>query len=1789
MSERSERSSIGVRVRPNAHNFIRDLQTDLKSKRFTFWVDVRAKTTPATRDVREWARTQLQAIHASVPVTANTGKASRDMAEWRRRQAGISTKIPISADLTPANREIEVWRRTAGRDLEIRVKADVRDRGVESMRRNLEKAAKVQVTTDASKVRQEVKAELDQPGLFDIEIDASTKRAKAKMREFFADVDGKQLEFDLDIKTAKAETKVQAVDKSLGAKTISQQLDIDTKKARLDLLLLRAEEKRRKLTIDVEVKASKARQAERLLKDLQKSFGNVSIIRSLDLGPFNLGRPTGLIGTLTTLTALAGVVPAVVTAVSALSNGLISLGAAASLLPGLLGGIVATFATAAVGFNGFGGAMSAMFDVWNEGSDKMQSQAKGVASAQTNLRNSLIDEKRAQEDVGKARRDATRDLRDQNNELRSGVLNEAQAILDLQKARDRLAKGGFDNNTDRLQAVLDERKAQQNLIDVREKNNRTQADANEASAKGVEGSDKVRDALEQQARATQAVAAATQAVSDARAQGATSAFSDALAKLSPNARAAIMAISGLKGEINDFQMSIQDVIFQGVAPAIQDGFEKILPVLQPGMTAIAQGMNRNILQVFDTLTSPSGQSIIERILGGTAEAQNALTKVIDPLVRGVGTLVAAGAEHLPQVVDLVGRLADRFADFIEEADRSGDLDAFLDRGVKALSDMADIGINLVQIINDLSTAFGGDFLEDIKKITEEWHKGLASPEGQAKVKKFIQDASDLWETWRPLLEDIPGILDSVGKAAKTILDIVVPPLNILTEIAERFPGLTQALVGAFLGARVLTSVFSTVSGAFRILGGLVDKLLRGAGLLSKLPGFPGGPNVLTGPGTTPPLVAGGGGASVLGGVAAGIAIPLTAGLTMAALTPQDNSVDPGDAQKQIDDLNKGLPAGVPKYGTLEAGQFIKGSAAGGNDAGKWLDEVPIGGGGELRRAKRYAWLMSQPNVLDILNGTTKFEPPPGFMSGGFTNWGKERGNLAVLHGKEYIQPADTTAYYGVGAMQAIHEKRIPREFLQGFSEGGWFDPRDPKNQNPAGAILPNLGAHAAAGASSALNNVGSTLNGALSGGDTGTPGEAALAPFGSTGPLPGPAAGPGAPVDSAGNGSIPTINLFGIDVPLGGNPVGWPGGSPPPGLGGGPAGPNGEAPFDIRNYGIGPGPAGSTPGDWMTWTANFAADTLLKFGSALTEGALGMFGLEGLMNNPYIGFGKALGGHFASAASGNGVQDSGAGQSNADIASLLNTYDNMPLNPGGSAAPGSLPAPFDPTTGSALQPTTGGNGGLQINTLRGKAAIQARFPWAANVGGVRADALKWHPLGLALDVMTDPGHGNNDPPSPEGLAKGNQLYAWLMANKQALGIDYLMWQQKDHYNHIHVNFAPSGYPNGGGPIAAPTGLTNVPGGTNGWMSPKSASPGTSMSTEEAQDHAARSAWSAMSPQARANAIARGDYKSDGTPIPRAARPSATPAQPPSSKGWGPPSSADNPLKALFPGKVYDHGGWLGTGATTVVNNTGHPELLIPHDKLRSFAAGGLYLPQGAVPPIKPRPPLPPRGPDARKIAPRPVTPSAPSGPSRGPSRGTMPIPTPSAGPPVPGPSTPVAPPATQAPVPATQAPWTPTQQRQTSAGPGTDSFMHVHPALQKGIASTASVLGNIAATAAQVGMMALGGMGGGGGGGGLGAGALGGGMSSFIQGLFQQGGKIATNIANVGSSFLVGNITGGTTENAYGVTQMPSPPSGGTKIYDDSTTIGSIQTADLDEYYRRENIRQAQRAQGRLGSWGVRA
>ena len=89
----------------------------------------------------------------------------------------------------------------------------------------------------------------------------------------------------------------------------------------------------------------------------------------------------------------------------------------------------------------------------------------------------------------------------------------------------------------------------------------------------------------------------------------------------------------------------------------------------------------------------------------------------------------------------------------------------------------------------------------------------------------------------------------------------------------------------------------------------------------------------------------------------------------------------------------------------------------------------------------------------------------------------------------------------------------------------------------------------------------------------------------------------------------------------------------------------------------------------------------------------------------------------------------------------------------------------------ALPPGVAPEGGLQVNTIWAARALSALFPEITTIGGYRQDPLKWHPNGLAIDVMIPNYH------SDEGIELGNQIAGYALANAERWGVLHVIWRQ----------------------------------------------------------------------------------------------------------------------------------------------------------------------------------------------------------------------------------------------------------------------------------------------------------------------------------------------------------------------------------------------------------------------------
>jgi hypothetical protein len=136
--------------------------------------------------------------------------------------------------------------------------------------------------------------------------------------------------------------------------------------------------------------------------------------------------------------------------------------------------------------------------------------------------------------------------------------------------------------------------------------------------------------------------------------------------------------------------------------------------------------------------------------------------------------------------------------------------------------------------------------------------------------------------------------------------------------------------------------------------------------------------------------------------------------------------------------------------------------------------------------------------------------------------------------------------------------------------------------------------------------------------------------------------------------------------------------------------------------------------------------------------------------------------------------------------------------------------PPEPALPPALPQGVAPEKGLQVKTILAARAVSAAFPEILTIGGVRADSLKWHPHGLAIDVMIPNAR------SAAGIALGDSVLAYVLKNADRFDLNHVIWRQTiyypnrparkmsnrggdtaNHYDHVHIATNGDGYPQAG--------------------------------------------------------------------------------------------------------------------------------------------------------------------------------------------------------------------------------------------------------------------------------------------------------------------------------------------------------------------------------------------------------
>lgn len=538
---------------------------------------------------------------------------------------------------------------------------------------------------------------------------------------------------------------------------------------------------------------------------------------------------------------LAGAALAAAAAAIGLMSAMFALAPALSLVGGLAGAAIAGMAGAGIAAATLGIGLGGVSEAWNAygksaGGGGGASKAAGEQAYQAARRieqaeDSLTRAKRAAREaslaVNEARRAERERIEDLTLALRGQKFAQEDASEALKQAEEKLAREkvyGNSNSQDAAQKEVDRARYQYDYETERLKD--LEQDKKEADKNGIEGSRQVQDALKRERDAADAVTEAMKALADAKrkvatasggAGGGVNAFNDAMSKLSPNAQKFVRTLIELKERFAAVKREVQDRLFAGLDETLRNLADAWGPKLVPILGGMADALNRMAKAIGEGLADPRFIANIEKIGDSFEVFIDYLGEAVVDLLDAFGRIGAAAGPVLEKIGWIISDIADSFARWIEEAERTGDLDNFMRNAAQTLQQLYDIGklavgilFEIFEILFPSSDKAGDSFLDGVEKSLQKVKDWLGDPKNQQRIRDMFDKFEDFFDKlvneWIPDIKEFARQFGAVARPIMTVVNWLGRVHNFLT---VRLPNAISSM------AKKGGNVFDGVKNGFR--------------------------------------------------------------------------------------------------------------------------------------------------------------------------------------------------------------------------------------------------------------------------------------------------------------------------------------------------------------------------------------------------------------------------------------------------------------------------------------------------------------------------------------------------------------------------------------------------------------------------------------------------------------------------------------------------------------------------------------------------------------------------------------------------------------------------------------------------------------------------------------------------------------------------------------------------------------------------------------------------------------
>ncbi|RFU18829.1 phage tail protein [Geodermatophilus marinus] len=290
-------------------------------------------------------------------------------------------------------------------------------------------------------------------------------------------------------------------------------------------------------------------------------------------------------------------------------------------------------------------------------------------------------------------------------------------------------------------------------------------------------------------------------------------IAEAMARLAPAAREFVTATQSLGPAWSAARLDVQQALFEGMGRAVTDLARVQLPVLRDGLSGIAGVLNGGVREAMGVFSTGTAAADFATTLGNVRAALAEVFAAMAPLSQAFIDLATVGSTFLPGLAAGAGDAAQRFADLVANARATGELQQFISVGLSTIGDLAQILGNVGSVLGSILSASaqaGAGILQVVEQLTGALAEFFRSAEGQTALQGFFTALADaialvvpvvtqlittllppLMAIYAALYPVVAQLAVAIGQALLSALDALLP---VLPTIMAGF----QALVGAVL-------------------------------------------------------------------------------------------------------------------------------------------------------------------------------------------------------------------------------------------------------------------------------------------------------------------------------------------------------------------------------------------------------------------------------------------------------------------------------------------------------------------------------------------------------------------------------------------------------------------------------------------------------------------------------------------------------------------------------------------------------------------------------------------------------------------------------------------------------------------------------------------------------------------------------------------------------------------------------------------------------------------------------